>query len=99
LIINYQFVTIVNVKNNTLWQTYNDVNKVVATLLGFTFGLLAVFLLQTIDVLAQIPATNNQSGNTTLSNGTANQSNTVSNNTTTNAFDSLKDTFGSLFGK
>jgi hypothetical protein len=94
-----EFDTRENVKNNTLSQSNNGMNRVKATLLGITLGLFAMFLSHMIDVSAQVPSTSNQSGNTTLSNGTTNQSSNASNNTVNNAFDSLKDTFGSLFGK
>jgi len=80
----------------------NKVIKAKTILLAVILGMSLVFLTQMIGVLAQQLTINNQSSNKTTSNATTNQSNTFVNNTTNttkSAFDSLKDTFGSLFGK
>ena len=63
-------------------------------------GLSLLLVIQRADISAQQIATNgslNGTANTTGSNTTAsNSTNTTANR---NAFDQLKDTFGSLFGK
>ena len=72
--------------------------KIAIGLIGVVLSVLLV--IQVADVFAQQMATNgslNATSNTTASNTTASHST----NTTAirNAFDQLKDTFGSLFGK
>jgi hypothetical protein len=69
--------------------------KTIVLVLGITMS--AVLLLcQTSNVLAQQPLINNQSMNATSS---VQGNTTVANTTIDQAFDSLRDTFGSLFKK
>jgi len=77
--------------------------KIAIGLIGVVLSVLLV--IQVADVFAQQMATNgslNATSNTTSSNTTSSNT-TASNSTNTtairNAFDQLKDTFGSLFGK
>ena len=72
--------------------------KIAIWLIGVVLSVLVV--LQVADVFAQQMATNgsiNSTANTTASNTTA--SNSTNTTAIRNAFDQLKDTFGSLFGK
>lgn len=67
-------------------------------------GLSLFLVIQGMDVSAQQILSNvsvNTTNNTTLSNTTNSTVGTTNNNNTagSNAFDQLKDTFGSLFGK
>jgi hypothetical protein len=72
-----------------------DGTKTIALVLVITMS--AVLLLcQTSNVLAQQPLINNQSTNATSS---VQGNTTVENTTIDQAFDSLRDTFGSLFKK
>ena len=67
-------------------------------IIGVVLSVLLV--IQVADVFAQQMATNgslNATSNTTASNTTA--SNSTNTTAIRNAFDQLKDTFGSLFGK
>jgi len=72
--------------------------KIAIGLIGVVLSVLLV--IQVADVFAQQMATNgslNPTSNTTSSNTTA--SNSTNTTAIRNAFDQLKDTFGSLFGK
>ena len=72
--------------------------KIAIGLIGVVLSVLLV--IQVADVSAQQMATNgslNATSNTTASNTTA--SNSTNTTAIRNAFDQLKDTFGSLFGK
>ena len=72
--------------------------KIAIGLIGLVLSVLLV--LQVTGVSAQQIVTNgssNATSNTTASNTTA--SNSTNTTTIRNAFDQLKDTFGSLFGK
>jgi hypothetical protein len=67
-------------------------------------GLSLFLVIQGMDVSAQQILSNgsgNTTNNTTLSNTTTNSTvgTTTNNNSVSSAFDQLKDTFGSLFGK
>jgi hypothetical protein len=71
--------------------------KIAIGLIGI--GLSLFLVIQGTDVFAQQILSNgsaNTTNNTTMSNTTAGTSN---NNSISSAFDQLKDTFGSLFGK
>ena len=72
--------------------------KIAIGLIGVVLSVLLV--IQVADVFAQQMVTNgslNATSNTTASNTTA--SNSTNTTAIRNAFDQLKDTFGSLFGK
>jgi len=72
--------------------------KIAIGLIGVVLSVILV--IQVADVFAQQMATNgslNATSNTTASNTTA--SNSTNTTAIRNAFDQLKDTFGSLFGK
>ena len=72
--------------------------KIAIGLVGVVLSVL--FVIQVADVSAQQIVTNgslNATSNTTALNTTA--SNSTNTTAMTNAFDQLKDTFGSLFGK
>ena len=72
--------------------------KIAIGLIGVVLSVL--FVIQVADVAAQQIVTNgslNATSNTTESNTTA--SNSTNTTAIRNAFDQLKDTFGSLFGK
>ena len=72
--------------------------KITVGLIGLVLSILLV--LQVAGVSAQQIVTNgssNATSNTTSSNSTA--SNSTNSTSIRNAFDQLKDTFGSLFGK
>ena len=72
--------------------------KIAIGLIGVVLSVLLV--IQVADVFAQQMAKNgslNATSNTTASNTTA--SNSTNTTAIKNAFDQLKDTFGSLFGK
>jgi anaerobic C4-dicarboxylate transporter len=73
-----------------------DGTKNIALVLIITMSAVLLLLCQTSNVLAQQPLINNQSMNATSSiQGNA----TVANTTIDQAFDTLRDTFGSLFKK
>lgn len=64
--------------------------------LAVTFGMSLLFLIQMSDVLAQQSPINNQNTSTTTANITNQNNITAANNTIDQAFDSLRDTFGSI---
>ncbi len=73
-----------------------DGTKTIVLILVITMSSVLLLLCQTPNVLAQQPLINNQSMNATSSiQGNA----TVANTTIDQAFDTLRDTFGSLFKK